>query len=539
MDRLTGSKKGGARTLATSTAATAPSAVRPKRSASPLGQSVEDAGVAAVVVVRRRKKDGHEAKPEAEKSRVVPKIEASTKAGTAGPAAAVAGARSSSAEALYDYTAADDDEVSLQEGDVVVEVVEVQEGWLKGTVVRTGLTGTLPTNYVQLVTTAQGDDGGGGAHLATLKRTPSIIVNDVDDNDGVVGGPGSRPSSSLGVSAVALYDYEAGDVDEVSFKEGDVFVGVREVQEDWLKGTVVRTCARGTMPFNYVTIQKDGIAAAAAMAERKKVKAEKRRSKRKSIRGDAGAGAGAGAGADVASKSKDEAAEVSGTVVGVDDGASAAAAAAAATVLLTVAAEPEKVPARTLVTTGADATKEDDSPAPPSSQGAVTGARSSSAEALYDYTAADDDEVSLQEGDVVVEVVEVQEGWLKGTVVRTGLTGTLPTNYVQLVNADVQSAHERGVGAVKAATPTTDAGANAGTDSSGSSGDVNGDDSAEAPVYSAKYDYAAADDDEISMLTGEILLNVIESTSSPGWVAATLLRTGATGMVPASYITHE
>lgn len=51
--------------------------------------------------------------------------------------------------------------------------------------------------------------------------------------------------------------------------------------------------------------------------------------------------------------------------------------------------------------------------------------------ALYSYTAADADELSLQEGDVVVDVQQIDQGWMYGRVERTGQQGMLPANYVQ------------------------------------------------------------------------------------------------------------
>uniref|UniRef100_A0AC34PUK0 LIM and SH3 domain protein 1 n=1 Tax=Panagrolaimus sp. JU765 TaxID=591449 RepID=A0AC34PUK0_9BILA len=53
--------------------------------------------------------------------------------------------------------------------------------------------------------------------------------------------------------------------------------------------------------------------------------------------------------------------------------------------------------------------------------------------ALYDYTAADKDEVSFVEGDVIVNCQKVDEGWITGTVQRTLTWGMLPANYVEKI----------------------------------------------------------------------------------------------------------
>jgi LIM and SH3 domain protein 1 len=42
-------------------------------------------------------------------------------------------------------------------------------------------------------------------------------------------------------------------------------------------------------------------------------------------------------------------------------------------------------------------------------------------------------QVSFREGDYISNVTSIDEGWMTGQVLRTGLTGMLPANYVELV----------------------------------------------------------------------------------------------------------
>ncbi|KAM9843679.1 LIM and SH3 domain protein 1 [Aulostomus maculatus] len=53
--------------------------------------------------------------------------------------------------------------------------------------------------------------------------------------------------------------------------------------------------------------------------------------------------------------------------------------------------------------------------------------------AVYDYSAADEDEVSFVDGDVIVDVQQIDEGWMYGRVERTGDKGMLPANYVEAI----------------------------------------------------------------------------------------------------------
>jgi len=51
--------------------------------------------------------------------------------------------------------------------------------------------------------------------------------------------------------------------------------------------------------------------------------------------------------------------------------------------------------------------------------------------AVYDYDIADDDEVSFIEGDRVINATLIDDGWMIGTVSRTGKRGMVPTNYFE------------------------------------------------------------------------------------------------------------
>ena len=42
---------------------------------------------------------------------------------------------------------------------------------------------------------------------------------------------------------------------------------------------------------------------------------------------------------------------------------------------------------------------------------------------MYDYESQDTDEVSFRDGDIIVDAVFIDEGWMTGTVHRTGQTG--------------------------------------------------------------------------------------------------------------------
>ncbi len=53
--------------------------------------------------------------------------------------------------------------------------------------------------------------------------------------------------------------------------------------------------------------------------------------------------------------------------------------------------------------------------------------------AIYDYQAADDDEISFHEGDILTEVSHIDEGWSEGRA-PSGQYGMFPSNYVEFID---------------------------------------------------------------------------------------------------------
>ena len=52
---------------------------------------------------------------------------------------------------------------------------------------------------------------------------------------------------------------------------------------------------------------------------------------------------------------------------------------------------------------------------------------------MYDYDAQDEDEVGFHDGDMIIDVEPIDEGWMFGTVQSSGKRGMLPANYVERV----------------------------------------------------------------------------------------------------------
>lgn len=57
--------------------------------------------------------------------------------------------------------------------------------------------------------------------------------------------PEPEPTEDQGTTAIALYDYDAAEDNELSFKEGDLIVGIESVSEEWWSGFTLQTREEG------------------------------------------------------------------------------------------------------------------------------------------------------------------------------------------------------------------------------------------------------------------------------------------------------
>ncbi|PKI83088.1 hypothetical protein MVES_003107 [Malassezia vespertilionis] len=119
------------------------------------------------------------------------------------------------ATVLYDYEAAEDNELTLREGDVLTHIEQVDEDWWSAKDA-SGAVGLFPATYVEL-----------------LEEQASAAAQ-------------SSPH------AIALYEYEIGEDNEIELAEGDKIVDIEFASDDWWNGKNERTGLTGLFPANYV-----------------------------------------------------------------------------------------------------------------------------------------------------------------------------------------------------------------------------------------------------------------------------------------------
>ncbi|KAG9321746.1 hypothetical protein KVV02_006746 [Mortierella alpina] len=151
-----------------------------------------------------------------------------------------------SAVVLYSYEKAEENEMSLIEGEVILNVTELDVGWWSGESTDGSRSGLFPANYVEVIEQTEEHPAAAAVTEEQHHVQEAATTNGHASVDEV---PSGQPS------AVALYDYTAGEPNEISFLEGDVITSIEFVTDDWWSGTSTQG-ANGLFPSNYVELHQ-------------------------------------------------------------------------------------------------------------------------------------------------------------------------------------------------------------------------------------------------------------------------------------------
>ncbi|XP_064405548.1 uncharacterized protein LOC135350490 isoform X3 [Halichondria panicea] len=134
---------------------------------------------------------------------------------------------SSTAEVLFDYEKTQDDELSLMVGDIIQDVVTVDEGWCEGTL--NGERGLFPVNFVK---------------MRPAKIPPP--AQPASEPPVVRDGGGAIKSRRAKVA----YSYVAESPDELSLEPGQIVEVIAEEEEGWCRGRLNNK--EGVFPSNFI-----------------------------------------------------------------------------------------------------------------------------------------------------------------------------------------------------------------------------------------------------------------------------------------------
>ncbi|KAJ5691634.1 hypothetical protein N7488_012369 [Penicillium malachiteum] len=152
----------------------------------------------------------------------------------------------------YDYEKAEDNEIELREGELVTDIEMVDEDWWLGVNVH-GERGLFPGNYVEIVEEGQAAPHA-QEHVPEPEPEPVYEPEPEPVTAPVPAAPEHHAAESHGPTALAIYDYEAAEDNELSFPEGATIVNVEFPDDDWWLGEYHG--ARGLFPANYVQLNE-------------------------------------------------------------------------------------------------------------------------------------------------------------------------------------------------------------------------------------------------------------------------------------------
>ena len=136
-------------------------------------------------------------------------------------------AASHDAVALYDYAADESNELSFKAGDLIYSITKVDTAWWQGT--SNGQTGLFPGNFVEEVANNK-------------QSTPPVQPARQNVPEPVVEPVRALPAQPIRqtsqISATALYDYDAQESNELSFKVGNVITAIIKIDEGWWEGSL-------------------------------------------------------------------------------------------------------------------------------------------------------------------------------------------------------------------------------------------------------------------------------------------------------------
>lgn len=308
-----------------------------------------------------------------------------------------------SAVATYDYTPVGAGEIAIKNGDALKLAEPEKDGWLTVTNLVTQTKGIVPAKYVSIIIPLDSETKSSINNLAKSSSLSSISPNQVK----------------------ALYDFKGGDDGELPFTAGDV-IEVTDTCDDmtndaWWEGTCLRTGEKGSFPVVFVQgwqnvtgVQSSGNGAAKKHAS--PLSAVPVLSNEPTAR----SGFPVRVVYEYEATCDGELTLIPGEIIRVITTDTGAEAWWEGTGSRGTGQFPKDY---TEEVTEAEASIAPPVPSKP------PGGSDKSVRALYDYSAATDDELTFQIGDVITDVDDSQEDWWVGTL--NGKTGVFPSTYVE------------------------------------------------------------------------------------------------------------
>lgn len=136
------------------------------------------------------------------------------------------------ARVTFSYKPEQDDELTLEVGEIITNIVDVDVGWCEGEL--NGKKGMFPNNFVEMISASE----------EVVAPQPTTTTT-------------SASNAVAGKKAKVTFEYEAHDEDELTLHVGEVIEVICEVEDGWWRGNLNGTI--GLLPSNFVEliVEKD------------------------------------------------------------------------------------------------------------------------------------------------------------------------------------------------------------------------------------------------------------------------------------------
>jgi len=305
-------------------------------------------------------------------------------------------------EVEFDYEAELGDELSLKTGEIIENVKRMDGGWWEGTL--NGKRGVFPDNFVKILSRDNSSKVKSLKSSSGPQSSTNPSVEDLEDTSGVQlrRGQGSRVSANNKKKQCrVLFSYQPKHEDELKLDLDDVVDFVAEVEDGWWKGKLRGQV--GVFPSNFVEMIKTSVP---SNNDDQTVTDKNKRNEKLKVE-----------------KNPRTASKISSLIQEAENKA---------------AKKKSSIENLNLMKRESPLGGEDNSPKPDDLSNAPKLPPKPVKEqcvVLFPYNAVNDDELTLEEGQIVTIVTkEVEDkGWWKGEI--DGRVGVFPDNFVKLIPA--------------------------------------------------------------------------------------------------------
>uniref|UniRef100_A0A0N5BUY4 SH3 domain-containing protein n=1 Tax=Strongyloides papillosus TaxID=174720 RepID=A0A0N5BUY4_STREA len=155
------------------------------------------------------------------------------------------------AVAIYPYKPNHFDEIPCEVNDIIILIREIDEYWVEGRNHRTGVSGIIPLNYLQIKLPLAPVTSSESPYYSSGYGSTSSLSPKGNDFPGKVV-DGSNIDNDI-IVCTALYDYDSNIEGDLKFCAGDLIVVHERLNSDWLRGQLGKHI--GIFPITYVNIE--------------------------------------------------------------------------------------------------------------------------------------------------------------------------------------------------------------------------------------------------------------------------------------------